>query len=73
MDKYEEAVRIVNNYIRGLKECYDYACVLVGDGSQAPAVGAVHARDAEEFYTLYLEVYCMVQDIISLDESKEES
>ena len=33
MDKYEEAVRIVNNYIRGLKECYDYACVLVGDGS----------------------------------------
>ena len=23
MDKYEEAVRIVNNYIRRLKECYE--------------------------------------------------
>ena len=31
------------------------------------------ARNAEEFYTLYNEVNCILQDIISLDESKEES
>lgn len=73
MDKYEEAVRIVNNYIRGLKECYENACDIVGDKSKTPAVRAKHARNAEEFYTLYNEVNCILQDIISLDESKEES
>lgn len=26
MDKYEEAVRIVNNYVRRLKECYENEC-----------------------------------------------
>lgn len=50
MDKYEEAVRIVNNYIRGLKECYENACDIVGDKSKTPAVRAKHARNAEEFY-----------------------
>lgn len=70
MDKYEEAVRIVNNYIRGLKECYENACDIVGDKSKTPAVRAKHARNAEEFYTLYNEVNCILQDIISLDESK---
>ena len=35
MDKYEEAVRIVNNYIRGLKECYENACDIVGDKSKS--------------------------------------
>lgn len=73
MDKYEEEVRIVNNYIRGLKECYENACDIVGDKSKTPAVRAKHARNAEEFYTLYNEVNCILQDIISLDESKEES
>ena len=38
MDKYEEAVRIVNNCIRGLTECYDNACDIVGDLSITPAV-----------------------------------
>lgn len=70
MDKYEEAVRIVNNYIRGLKECYENACDIVGDKSKTPAVRAKHARNAEEFYTLYNEVNCILQDIISLDEQK---
>lgn len=73
MDKYEEAVRIVNNYIRGLKECYENACDVVGDGSWAPAVRAAHARYAEGFYALCYGVNCMLQGIISLDESKEES
>ena len=71
MDKYEEAVRIVNNYIRGLKECYENACDIVGDKSKTPAVRAKHARNAEEFYTLYNEVNCILQDIISLDEFVE--
>lgn len=62
MDKYEEAVRIVNNYIRGLKECYENACDIVGDKSKTPAVRAKHARNAEEFYTLYNEVNCILQD-----------
>lgn len=64
MDKYEEAVRIVNNYIRGLKECYENACDIVGDKSKTPAVRAKHARNAEEFYTLYNEVNCILQDIL---------
>lgn len=43
------------------------------DKSKTPAVRAKHARNAEEFYTLYNEVNCILQDIISLDESKDES
>lgn len=66
MDKYEEAVRIVNNYIRGLKGCDEHACDIVGVKSLTPAVRAARARNAEEFYTLYNEVNC-------IDESKEES
>ena len=73
MDKYEEAVRIVNNYIRGLKECYENACDIVGDKSKTPSVRAKHARSADEFYTLYSEVNCILHDIISLGKSKEES
>lgn len=34
MDKYEEAVRIVNNYVRRLKECYENECDIVGDKSK---------------------------------------
>lgn len=34
MDKYEEAVRIVNNYVRRLKECYENGCDIVGDKSK---------------------------------------
>lgn len=56
-----------------MKECYENACDIVGDKSKTPAVRAKHARNAEEFYTLYNEVNCILQDIISLDESKEES
>lgn len=73
MDKYEEAVRMVNNCIRGLKGCYENACDIVGDKSKTPAVGAGHARNAEVFYTLYDGVGCILRGVISLDESKEES
>jgi hypothetical protein len=73
MDKYEEAVRIVDNYVRRLKECYENACDIVGDKSKTPSVRAKHARSADEFYTLYSEVNCILHDIISLGKSKEES
>ncbi len=71
MDKYEEAVRIVNNYVRKLKECYENECDIVGDKSIPPSVRAKHARSADEFYTLYSEVNCILRDIISLNESKD--
>ena len=67
MDKYEEAVRIVNNYIRGLKECYENACDIVGDKSKTPAVRAKHARNAEEFYTLSI----IQRDGVLADENDE--
>ena len=73
MDKYEEAVRIVNNYVRKREECYENECDIVGDKSIPPSVRAKHARSADEFYMLYSEVNCILQDIISLNESKEES
>ena len=73
MDKYEEAVRVVDNYVRRLKECYENACDIVGDKSKTPSVRAKHARSADEFYTLYSEVNCILHDIISLGKSKEES
>lgn len=73
MDKYEEAVHIVNNYVRKLKECYENECDIVGDKSIPPSVRAKHARSADEFYTLYGEVNHILQDIISLNESKGES
>ncbi|UVY50784.1 MAG: hypothetical protein [Bacteriophage sp.] len=73
MDKYEEAVRIVNNYVRRLKECYENECDIVGDKSKTPSVRAKHARSADEFYTLYSEVNCILHDIILLDKPKEES
>ena len=40
MDKYEEAVCIVDNYVRRLKECYENACDIVGDKSKTPSVRA---------------------------------
>lgn len=73
MDKYEEAVRIVNNYVHKLKECYENECDIVGDKSIPPSVRAKHARSADEFYMLHGEVNHILQDIISLNESKEES
>lgn len=73
MGKYEEAVRIVNTYVRRLKECYKKECDIVGDKTKTPQVRAKHARSADEFYTLYSEVNVILQDIVSLDESKEES
>lgn len=73
MDKYEEAVSIVNNYVRKLKECYENECDIVGDKSIPPSVRAKHARSADEFYMLYGEVNHILQDIISLNESKGES
>lgn len=73
MDKYEEAVHIVNNYVSKLKECYENECDIVGDKSITPSVRAKHARSADEFYMLYSEVNHILQDIISLNESEEES
>ena len=73
MDKYEEAVSIVNNYVRKLKEYYENECDIVGDKSIPPSVRAKHARSADEFYMLYGEVNHILQDIISLNESKGES
>ena len=52
MDKYEEAVRIVNNYIRGLKECYENACDIVGDKSKTPAVRALEMLRNFIHYTM---------------------
>lgn len=73
MDKYEEAVRIVSTYVRRLKECYEKECDIVGDKSVTPSVRAKHAKNAVECYTLYCEVNNILQNIISLDESGEES
>lgn len=73
MDKYEKAVNLLDIRAKRWKEMFDVYCNKVGDKNKSDNVKARYASQAREAYAMYNELNAILVDILSLNNSEEES
>ena len=73
VDKYERTINLLNTYTKRWKELFDTYCEKVGDETKSDNIKATYADKASEAYTMYNELNAILNDILSLNDSEEES
>lgn len=73
MDKYEKTIYALGRRVKIWKELFDGYCNIVSDKSKSDIEKARYAAKANEAFIMYSELNAILNDILSLHNSEEES